>query len=145
VRARAGWIACAGLALLLPLSRAGATQPIVEPQPPRLYAASGTSVEQFARAAEGSAFSSTNSGVLVGLGAMLAAIPAGSGGVLLAGYGVCVAGVVAGPVSGWARAGYPSRARMPWGSSPPRAPPVFRVWLWCSVFPERGAHPHPGR
>jgi hypothetical protein len=110
VRARAAWIACAGLALFLPLSPASATQPIVETRSLRQQAVSDTSVEQLARAAEGAGFSSTNTGVLLGLGLMVAAIPAASGGILFAGYGVCAVGAVAGPAAGWARAGYPARA-----------------------------------
>jgi len=110
LRGRAGCIACAGLALLLPLSPASATQPISEPRPSRPHAVTDTSVEHLARSAEGAAFSSTNTGVLLGLGLMVAAIPAGSGGILYAGYGVCATGAVAGPATGWARAGYPSRA-----------------------------------
>jgi hypothetical protein len=110
VRARAGWVASSGLALLLPLSPACATQPIVETKPSRLAAPADTNVEHLARSAEGAAFSSTNTGVLVGLGLMVAAIPANSGGVLLAGYGVATVGAIAGPTAGWARAGYPSRA-----------------------------------
>ena len=110
VGARAGWIGCAGLALLLPLSPASATQPIVAPGAPRGAAVSDTSVERRARAAESAGFSATNTGVLLGLGLMVAAIPARSGGIFFAGYGVCAAGAVAGPAAGWGRAGYPVRA-----------------------------------
>lgn len=110
MRARAGWIACAGLALSLAPSPARATQPIVEDKPARHATASDTSVEHLARSAEGAAFSATNTGALVGLTLMLAGIPANSGGVLLVGYGVAAAGAILGPTTGWARAGYPSRA-----------------------------------
>ena len=108
--AGAGWIACAGLVLLLPFSPASATQPIVERGARREPALSDTSLEQLARAAEGAGYSATNTGVLLGLGLMLAAIPTQSGGIFLAGFGVSAAGAIAGPAAGWGRAGYPVRA-----------------------------------
>jgi hypothetical protein len=109
VRAQAGWVACAGLGVLLPLSPAGATQPIVDYRPPRAASTADTSVERLAKHAESAAFTATNTGVLVGLGLMLVGIPAGSGGVFLAGYGVAAVGAIAGPTAGWSRAGYPGR------------------------------------
>jgi hypothetical protein len=111
VRARAGWIVCAGLALVLPLEPAGATQSVVGP--PARYPSVGsdsTSVERLAQHSASVAFSATNTGVLVGAGLMLAGIPANSGGVFAAGFGVAALGAIAGPTAGWARAGYPGRA-----------------------------------
>ena len=109
MRARAGWIACAGLALLLSPTPASATQSVVGNKPARRATPADSSVEHLAASAEGAAFSATNTGVLLGAGLMLAAIPTGSAGVLYAGYGVAAVGAIVGPGAGWARAGYPSR------------------------------------
>jgi hypothetical protein len=111
MRARAGWIACAGLGLVLPLTPARATQSVVGP--PAAYAHVSTdssSVERLAQRAASAAFSATNTGVLLGAALMVAAIPANSSGVLYAGFGVGALGAIAGPTVGWSRAGYPDRA-----------------------------------
>jgi hypothetical protein len=110
MRARGGWSVCAALALLATTRSATATPPITAPwQPATQTAVADTSAENVARLASSAGSSTTNTGVLAGLGLFAAGYATGSGGILLAGYGVWAAGVVAGPALGWHRAGYPGR------------------------------------
>jgi hypothetical protein len=109
MRAHGRRFACLVLLSLLPVSNAHATQAITAPLRPA-PADADTSVAHIASLASSAGFSSTGTGVFLGLGLMLAAIPLQSGGVFFAGYGVGAVGAILGPTAGWSRAGYSGRA-----------------------------------
>ena len=68
-----------------------------------------TSLERIALEAPRAGYSTTSTGVILGLGCMAGGVGARSGGIFLTGLGVLTVGVLAGPAVGWDRAGYTNR------------------------------------